>query len=87
MNEYLLHVSVYVNLNFRVHKYRDKALENIRSSWDEYIGTCDSQNIICVKDSILEQFKGKNTYENFAEKSLVGIIERKKIGQELTIEE
>lgn len=87
VNEYLLHVSVYVNLNFRVHKYRDKALENIRSSWDEYMGTCAPENMICVKDSVLGQLKGKNAYENFAEKSLVGILERKKLAQELTIED
>jgi putative transposase len=85
-NEYLLHVSVYVNLNFRVHKYRDKALENIRSSWDEYMGMCDSQNIVCITESILGQFKNKNAYENFAEKSLVGILERKKLSQDLIIE-
>ncbi len=86
VNEYFLHVSVYVNLNFRVHKYRDKALENIRSSWDEYMGTCAPQNVICTKDSILGQFKSMKAYADFAEKSLVGICERKKLAQELTIE-
>lgn len=85
-NDYLLHVSVYVNLNFRVHKYRDRALENIQSSWDEYMGACNPQDMICTKDSILGQFKNKNAYENFAEKSLMGILERKKLSQELTIE-
>jgi REP element-mobilizing transposase RayT len=86
-NEYLLHVSVYVNLNFRVHKYRGKDLENILSSWDEYMGVCLPQNMICAKDSILGQFKMVKDYEGFAEKSLIGILERKKLAKELTIEE
>ncbi len=85
-NEYLLHVSVYVNLNFRVHKYRGEALENILSSWDEYMGTCTPQNMICTKDSILGQFKSVKAYTDFTEKSLVGILERKKLSKELTLE-
>ncbi len=85
-NEYLLHVSVYVNLNFRVHKYRDKDLENILSSWDEYMGTCVPQNRICIKDSILGQIKSVKAYSDFAEKSLIGILERKKLAKEITIE-
>jgi putative transposase len=87
VNEYFLHVSVYVNLNFRVHKYRDKDLENILSSWDEYMDMCAPQNMICTKNSVLGQFKSKKAYENFAEKSLIGILEHKKLAQELIIEE
>ena len=85
-NEYLLHVSVYVNLNFRVHKYRDKDLENILSSWDEYMGACAPQNRICTKDPILGQIKSVKAYADFAEKSLIGILERKKLSQEFTLE-
>lgn len=87
VNEYLLHVSVYISLNFRVHKYRDKALENILSSWDEYMGISSPQNSICSKDIILGQFKSIKAYADFAEKSLIGICERKKLARELTIEE
>lgn len=87
VNEYFLHVSVYINLNFRVHKYRGKDLENILSSWDEYMGTSAPQNNICTKDSILGQFKTEKAYADFAEKSLIGILERKKLVKELTIEE
>ncbi len=87
VNEYFLHVSVYVNLNFRVHKYRGKDLENILSSWDEYMGVCAPQNRICTKDSILGQFKTEKAYADFAEKSLIGILERKRLAKELTSEE
>ena len=38
-NEYLLHSSVYVNLNDRVHKIGDGLS---RSSWNEYIGKSPS---------------------------------------------
>jgi hypothetical protein len=43
--------------------------------------------MICTKDSILGQFKTEKAYADFAEKSLVGILERKKLAKELTIEE
>jgi hypothetical protein len=51
------------------------------------MGVCLPQNMICAKDSILGQFKMVKDYEGFAEKSLIGILERKKLAKELTIEE
>lgn len=79
-NEYLLHVSSYVNLNNRVHKLK-LAGPIFKSSWDEYMGT--NKNDICKKDIILDQFKTNKEYKDFAESSLIDILERKKQSREL----
>ena len=79
-NEYLLHVSVYINLNDRVHQLRSPASQLIksRSSWREYLGENKSINKdFCNKDIILGQFKNKKEYKEFAESSLKSILERK----------
>lgn len=72
-NEYLLHLSAYINLNDKVHK-----LGNLvsKSSWDEYVY---NQKGLCDKDIILGQFSSIEQYKNFAEKSLQDIIERRDI--------
>lgn len=80
-NEYLLHVSVYVNLNFRVHNYSGPTAELVRSSWNEYVGKV--QGVHCNKALILGQFRNVQEYENFAEQSLKGIIERKQLSKDL----
>ncbi len=76
-NEYLLHISSYVNLNDRVHKLggeTPKLVESM-SSWKEYT---DKRIIgICEKEIILEQFKNSNEYKEFALSSLELIIKRK----------
>ena len=79
LNEYLLHVSVYVNLNNRVHRLSGRTA---KSSWNEYIGTTNSS--VCKKDIILEQFKTKKEYKDFAESSLVDILERKQQSKEVS---
>ena len=76
-NEYLLHVSAYVNLNDRVHKLGGetaKLIESI-SSWGEYV----EKGIkgICEKEIILGQFKNVDEYRDFALSSLESIIRRK----------
>jgi len=71
-NEYLLHVSVYVNLNNRVHKLRNAFF---RSSWEEYGEPIKKP--VCKKSVILNQFKNFKEYKNFAEDSLPEIIKRK----------
>lgn len=73
-NEYLLHVSVYVNLNDRVHELghsmsKFKIIKS-RSSWGEYIRDSNTSDGFCKKDIILEQFKNINDYRSFAESSL-----------------
>ena len=76
-NQYLLHLSAYVNLNNRVHQLKNNTS---RSSWDEYSGRRDN---LCTKKIILEQFKTIGEYQEFAESSLRDILERKKLYKEL----
>jgi putative transposase len=79
-NEYLLHLSAYVNLNNLVHKYRHSV--SVKSSWDEYISK-ENTDSICKKEIVLEQFKNKNAYRKFAENSLKDILKRKVLIKEL----
>jgi REP element-mobilizing transposase RayT len=76
-NEYLLHVSVYVNLNDRVHQLGGSTAKLVRSrgSWGEYGGK--KIKGICKKDIILEQFRNTGEYKKFANSSLKMIKERK----------
>ncbi|MDO8572373.1 MAG: transposase [bacterium] len=76
-NEYLLHLSAYVNLNWRVHQLGRSMskLVKSRSSWGEYTG--DERKGFCEKGIILEQFKNKADYKTFAQDSLESILERK----------
>ncbi len=72
-NEYLLHLSAYVNLNERIHELGNGVS---KSSWDEYIKNTDIYNF-CEKSIILNQFNNTSEYKIFAEDSLKGIKERK----------
>ncbi len=74
-NEQLLHVSVYINLNWKVHKISGSTAENIKSSWNEYIGKINRN--ICTKEIILEQFQSIKDYKNFSESSLKEILKAK----------
>lgn len=76
-NEYLLHVSAYVNLNDRVHKLENGAsvLVRSKSSWKEYVD--DGVEGICDKEVILGQFYSTDEYKEFALSSLDSIIQRK----------
>ena len=84
-NEYLLHLSVYVNLNNRIHKFGSKASKfmSYRSSWDEYIRNEKSIRGLCVKDIVLNQFDGGEDYQKFAEDSFETILIRKELEKEL----
>ncbi|MEI7513283.1 MAG: transposase [bacterium] len=82
-NEYLLHLSAYVNLNFKVHQFGNSVPKFWMSSWEEYCGKKSNQKEICSKDIVLGQFKSIEDYIKFAEDSLVDIQERKKRGEEL----
>ena len=74
-NEYLLHLSVYINLNNLVHG-RTLGHSMSKSSWGEYIKGCEAE--LCQnKGVVLEQFKNKKEYKEFAEKFLRGMMERK----------
>lgn len=76
-NEYLLHLSAYVNLNDKVHNFGGEASKIVKSmsSWGEYIG--ESKNEVCEKGIILEQFRNMREYKKFALESLKTIRERK----------
>lgn len=81
-NEYLLHLSAYVNLNDRVHRLGSEASKSIKgqSSWGEYVG--DDKKRFCEKDIVLGQFRNVKEYRTFAEESLAGILE-KRYGDEI----
>jgi len=79
-NPQLIHLSVYINLNHKVHQLGSKASKLVKNSWNEYIGKSDA--VICSKDIILGQFKNIEEYKKFAEEALGGIIERRKIDKE-----
>lgn len=78
-NEQLLHTSVYVNLNFKVHRPRSSAssASDVRSlsSWDEYAGKTKFN--FCDKKAVSGQFRNKTEYREFAEKALIEILSRK----------
>lgn len=76
-NEQLLHSSVYVNLNFKVHGMKDNFF---RSSWAEYIYKNDTEKL-CKKDIILKQFKNPVEYKEFAEYILPSIKDKKEMAK------
>jgi|SRR3989344_7596276 len=77
-NEYLLHLSAYVNLNNRVHSLGSLASKLVKTSWEEY-GSVNKRKRgeFCKKGIILDQFKNKKEYKKFAESSLKDILERR----------
>ena len=76
-NEYLLHVSAYINLNNQVHRIGSR---RANSSWDEFVG---GRKGICSKKIILSQFRTPSEYREFAMASLQDILERKTLIKEL----
>ncbi|KKP57711.1 MAG: Transposase [Candidatus Moranbacteria bacterium GW2011_GWF1_34_10] len=64
-NEYLLHLSAYVNRNDFIHGY-DK-IEWQYSSYLDYIGKRNGK--LCNKEIILGQFKDAKEYEDFVKKT------------------
>ena len=85
-NEYLLHLSAYINLNNKVHgldkwsnnqlgRETSKLVES-KSSWFEYSNpSCLG---ICDKDIVLDQFDNIEEYKKMAEEKLEDMILRKK---------
>jgi len=76
-NEYLLHLSAYVNLNSHVHQLGGETAKLIesRSSWEEY--TNEKVRGICEKEIVLGQFRSRDEYKKFALSSLESIKQRK----------
>ena len=79
-NEYLLHASVYVNLNNRAHRLKEGGAY---SSWEEFISSREGN--LCNKNIILKQFKNKKEYKTFGEESLKNILQRKELLKELEV--
>ncbi|MEK9135396.1 MAG: transposase [Patescibacteria group bacterium] len=76
-DEYLLHLSAYINLNNKVHGISSPLY---KSSWEEYLkdnGKIDEG--FCKKDIVFGQFNNIDSYKNFAEESLKNIKERKEL--------
>lgn len=74
-NEYLLHLSAYVNLNNLVHKLGNSVS---KSSWNEYMKLEGGKTVdFCEKNAVLSQFRSTRDYKEFAEESLIGIKKRK----------
>ncbi len=83
-NEYLLHLSAYINLNYKVHDYNllgSRTPKLIKSSWEEYVEDNDNKNKkdFCEKDIILDQFGNIEDYKGFTKDSLKEIKENKQI--------
>lgn len=83
-NEYLLHLSAYINLNHRVHQLGSKASKLWMSSWPEY-QKIDARGL-CQPDSILGQFKNLEEYRGFAEDAIEIILENRERQKELAEE-
>ncbi len=82
-NEYLLHLSAYINLNDRVHQLGGEASKLIRTSWKEYTDSdIKLGDEMCEKDIILGQFKNKDEYKEYAEDALPIMLDRKKTERE-----
>lgn len=79
-NEYLLHLSAYINLNDRVHRLGSSAS---KSSWDEYIGEEGGR---CDTDIVLNQFENSSEYRSFAEKVLDFTLEKRADVESLLLE-
>jgi len=74
-NEYLLHVSAYVNLNNFVHGIPEDNKLRLPHSWDEFRGI--SKTNLYYKSTILSQFKNSEEYVQFALSSLEEMKRRK----------
>src|SRR3989338_2794453 len=78
-NEYLLHLSAYVNLNDKQkpllddQRLGDQVAKLGKSSWKEYIEADQRSNFCSRKNIILKQFRSKMDYKNFALSSLKDI--------------
>jgi len=84
-NEYLLYLSIYVNLNNEVHQLGRSASKLIQSSWEEYTSSNMAQKELCKKEVILDQFKDRKDYKKYALDVLPILIETKIDKKELDI--
>lgn len=81
-NSYLLNLSVYINLNDRIHQLKPLGSNFVeRSSWKEYVNK--GAKGICKKDVILTQFDSLDAYRAFGEEIVLDFIQHKKDTREL----
>lgn len=83
-NEYLLHLSVYINLNNKIHKLSSSTTKLSKSSWDEYVRPAGSNNF-CEKGAVLSQFKNVDEYKKFAHEALETIKDKKDMEKSLEL--
>ena len=77
-NEYLLHLSAYINLNPEAHQLGSLAS---KSSWGEYLNSKNEG--FCNTEIILSQFKNISEYKKFAKDSLELIKQEKELQKQL----
>jgi len=77
-NEYLLHLSTYINLNPETHQLGSSTS---KSSWEEYVNPKSKD--FCNKGVVLSQFKNTLEYKKFAQESLEIIKTNKELQKEL----
>ncbi len=73
-NEYLIHLSIYVNLNNDQNETTQDKLS--KSSFEEYINY-EFKYGICDKSIVLDQFKSRKEYEEIAKRTWVEISRKK----------
>ena len=83
-NDYLLHLSAYVNLNNRVHQLGGETAKLSKSSFNEYMKKIKGESI-CKTDVILNQFKGPKDYKKFCHEALDAMVEKKIEDKELEL--
>ena len=82
-DSYLRHLSVYVNLNFKVHQL---SCRTAKSSYEQYLKDTAGVNDYVVenREIVLEHFETKRAYETYAKNTFVHIqqnkLDYKKIG-------
>jgi putative transposase len=78
-NEYLFHVSVYVNYNDEVHSLGSSTS---KSSLDEYARwQVEDEKGICNRELIMGEFRKFSEYDKFAQQTLAGIKDRRKLAK------
>lgn len=86
-NEYLLHLSAYINTNDRFgHRMSKLSKSSLREFVEDKHKHPKNPEHICDKDIILGQFRNKKDYENFVLESLKDINLRKEMTRELGFE-
>jgi putative transposase len=77
-NAYLFHLSVYVNLNDKIHSLGNR-ISKSQSSWGEYVDYFAENTFCADKRVVLGNFKDGEEYRKFALEVLPSIKERKEI--------